>query len=137
MSPMNKKLLLPLAFFAWLVASCSPDTRTTLMSVVNQDIRVDLTATADWEAADGHIEVISIPSNEVVKTILFAKADDYVDDISDKVTHLGAKGNTIVVCLRYAELAQKGEVYVSPAGVVVEIVEDDGAVKVCNQKAPN
>ncbi|NOT89910.1 MAG: hypothetical protein HOP03_17285 [Lysobacter sp.] len=106
------------------------------MSVVNQDTRVDITASADWEAADGNIRVISDASNKVVKTIQFAKADDYVDDVKDKVTYFGVQGKKIIVCLRYAELAPKGKVYVSPSGVVVEIIDDDGAINVCRENTP-
>lgn len=129
---MKIKSLSIILIASWL-ASCSPRTTTTLMSVVNQDTRVDITASADREAADGDIRVISDGSNKVVKSIRFAKADDYVDDVKDKVTHFGVQGKKIIVCLRYAELAPKGKIYVSPSGVVVEIIDDDGTINACRE----
>jgi tetrahydromethanopterin S-methyltransferase subunit F len=123
-------------FFAWWLIGCTPQTTTTLMSVVNQDIRVEIVASADWEAADGHIQVVSEANNKIIKTIQFAKADDYVDDIRNKVSQLDARGRRIVVCLRYAELAPKGEVYTSPSGVVVEVIKDDGTIKACRDSLP-
>lgn len=122
--------------FAWWLIGCTPQTSTTLMSVVNQDIRVDIVASADWEAADGHIQVVSEANNKIIKTIQFAKADDYADDIRNKVSQLDARGRRIVVCLRYAELAPKGEIYTSPSGVVVEVIEDDGMIKACRDSLP-